>query len=208
MSLCHPSCRGRRIRCVIVAARHARDRGGHARQSTCLPKTDHYAGRTGSGAQCWELGSRPAPEGRVMSSRSQRGATGWRASGAGEAEEVGGTDPAQADPSRRALLRGAAGAGVAGVAASTLIGLPAAQALASTTRPAASAASRRRSADRPPATGQPASSAQSANSAASASDVVVHVRDARSGELDIFSGTSMTRLTDPALARRLMRAIG
>ena len=124
-------------------------------------------------------------------------ATGRRVSGAGEADGVGGAGPAQADPSRRALLRGAAGAGVAGVAASTLIGLPAAQALASTTRPAASATSRRR-----PAAGQPA------NSAEAASDVVVHVRDARSGEMDIFSGTSMTRLNDPDLARRLMRAIG
>jgi hypothetical protein len=91
---------------------------------------------------------------------------------------------------------------VAGVAASTLIGLPAAQALASTTRPAASAASRRRSADRRPA------AAQLVNGAEPASDVVVHVRDARSGEMDIFSGTSMTRLNDPALARQLMQAIG
>lgn len=137
-----------------------------------------------------------------MSGGDQRMATGRRVSGAGEADGVGGAGPAQADPSRRALLRGAAGAGVAGVAASTLIGLPAAQALASTTRPAASATSRRRSAARRPAAGQPA------NSAEAASDVVVHVRDARSGEMDIFSGTSMTRLNDPDLAGRLMRAIG
>jgi hypothetical protein len=137
-----------------------------------------------------------------MSGRDQQGAAGWRASDAGKADGVGGTGPAQADPSRRALLRGAAGAGVAGVAASTLIGLPAAQALASTTRPAGSAASRRRSADRRPA------AAQRVNGAEPASDVVVHVRDARSGEMDIFSGTSMTRLNDPALARQLIQAIG
>jgi hypothetical protein len=140
-----------------------------------------------------------------MSGGDQRMATGRRASGAGEADGAdgaGGGGAAQADPSRRALLRGAAGAGVAGIAASTLIGLPAAQALASTTRPAASATSRRRSAARRPAEGQPANSAEPAN------DVVVHVRDARSGEMDVFSGTSMTRLNDPDLARRLMRAIG
>jgi hypothetical protein len=140
-----------------------------------------------------------------MSGRDQRMATGRRVSGAGEADGVGGADGAglaQADPSRRALLRGAGVAGVAGVAASTLIGMPAAQALASTTRPAASATSRRRSADRRQAAGQ------SANGAEPASDVVVHVRDARSGEMDVFSGTSMTQLNDPDLVRRLMRAIG
>jgi hypothetical protein len=35
----------------------------------------------------------------------------------------------------------------------------------------------------------------------------VHVRDARSGELDVFSGISHTRLRDPDLAARLVRAI-
>jgi hypothetical protein len=86
---------------------------------------------------------------------------------------------------------------VAGVAASTLLGRPAAQALASPARSAAPAAS-----------GRGAAAQQSADGSEPASDVVVHVRNARSGELDIFSGTSMTRLNDPDLARRLMRAIG
>ena len=85
------------------------------------------------------------------------------------------------------------------MAASTLIGLPAAQALASPGRSAAPAPGRR-AVDRQ--SGQPAGGSESA------SDVVVHVRDARSGEMDIFSGTSLTRLHDPDLARRLMRAIG
>ena len=130
-----------------------------------------------------------------MSDQDQRGPAGARA------PVAGGTGGGQADPSRRALLRGAAGAGVAGVAASTLIGLPAVQALASPVRSAAPA-SGRGAAARQSATGQ------SAGRSESASDVVVHVRDARSGELDIFSGTSLTRLHDPDLARRLMRAIG
>jgi len=38
-------------------------------------------------------------------------------------------------------------------------------------------------------------------------DIIVHVRDVRSGELDVFSGTSHTRLRDPDLAARLVRAI-
>ena len=128
-----------------------------------------------------------------MSGNDQREPAGARAS------VTGGTG-GKADPSRRALLRGAAGAGVAGVAASTLIGLPAAQALASPARSAASASGR--GAAKQSAAGQPAGGGESA------SDVVVHVRDARSGEMDIFSGTSLTRLSDPDLARRLMQAIG
>jgi hypothetical protein len=99
-------------------------------------------------------------------------------------------------PSRRAVLRGAAGAGVAGVAASTLLGFPASQALASSARPAA----------RPASASQPGAG-QAADGAGQASDVVVHLRDVRSGEMDIFSGTGMTRLRDPDLASRLARAV-
>jgi hypothetical protein len=35
---------------------------------------------------------------------------------------------------------------------------------------------------------------------------VIHVRDADTGEMDIFAGTARTRLRDPALAARLVRA--
>jgi hypothetical protein len=112
----------------------------------------------------------------------------------------GGDGGAQPDPSRRAVLRGAAGAGVAGVAASTLIGLPASQALAATARPAARLASGRQH-----AAGKAAE--QAAGGAESAKDVVVHLRDPRSGEMDIFAGTSLIRLRDPDLASRLVRAI-
>ncbi len=36
--------------------------------------------------------------------------------------------------------------------------------------------------------------------------LVVHVRDLRTGEMDIFAGTTMTRLRDRALAARLAGA--
>ena len=35
---------------------------------------------------------------------------------------------------------------------------------------------------------------------------MIHVRDARTGEMDIFAGTTRTRLVDPTLAARLARA--
>ena len=91
-----------------------------------------------------------------------------------------------AAPSRRSVLRRAAGAGVATIAASTLVG-SAGQALAATARPAAARAEHGEGPD--------------------AQNVVVHIRDARSGEMDIFSGTSKTRLRDRELAARLVRAI-
>jgi len=37
---------------------------------------------------------------------------------------------------------------------------------------------------------------------------VVHVRDARSGDIEVFAGTSQTRLRDKDLATRIARAAG
>ena len=37
--------------------------------------------------------------------------------------------------------------------------------------------------------------------------IVVHVRDARTGDIEVFSGTSQTRLRDKDLAARIARAI-
>jgi hypothetical protein len=37
---------------------------------------------------------------------------------------------------------------------------------------------------------------------------VVHVRNAKSGDIEVFSGTSQTRLRDKDLAARISRAIG
>jgi nitrous oxide reductase len=92
--------------------------------------------------------------------------------------------------SRRSLLQGAATAGAAGLAA-TAIGAAASPALAATSR--ASAAGQQHSHD--PA-GTPAG------------PIMVHVRDAKSGDIEVFSGTSQTRLRDQDLAARIARAIG
>jgi hypothetical protein len=43
---------------------------------------------------------------------------------------------------------------------------------------------------------------------APAGPVVVHVRDAKSGDIEVFSGTSQTSLRDKDLAARIVRAIG
>ena len=90
--------------------------------------------------------------------------------------------------SRRSVLRGAAGAGVAGIAATALAG-PAMPAFAA-------------AATRPTARGTKADRADADTS----EQLVVHVRDARSGEIDVFRGTSHARVHDPELAARLMRA--
>ncbi|MGD0244324.1 MAG: hypothetical protein ABSB59_28930 [Streptosporangiaceae bacterium] len=88
--------------------------------------------------------------------------------------------------SRRSVLRGAATAGAAGLAASGLA--------AAATAPAQAAPSR------PATPDQPARELP-------AGPIVVHVRDARTGDIEVFSGTSKTRLRDQDLAARIARAI-
>ena len=88
--------------------------------------------------------------------------------------------------SRRSVLRGAAvGAGAVGLA--TVAG--AVPAVASPRLAARSAA------------------ANSGASAASADPIVVYLRDAASGELEVFAGDSLVKLHDPAIAARLSRAV-
>jgi nitrous oxide reductase len=87
--------------------------------------------------------------------------------------------------SRRALLQGAAGAGAAGLAV-TALGVAATPALAATTS--------KQAADTPSST------------PAHADPIVVHVRDARTGDIEVFSGTTQTRLRDRDLAARIARA--
>jgi hypothetical protein len=41
-----------------------------------------------------------------------------------------------------------------------------------------------------------------------AGPIIVHVRDAKAGDIEVFSGTSQTRLRDKDLAARIARAIG
>jgi hypothetical protein len=87
--------------------------------------------------------------------------------------------------SRRTALRGAAAAGIA------------ATALAATATPALAAARPSR-----PAKAAAAHPAEDEKGEA----IVAHVRNARTGEIDVFRGTSQTRLHDPALAALLLRA--
>jgi hypothetical protein len=102
---------------------------------------------------------------------------------AGSAADAG--EPQQAQRvSRRSMLRGAAAAGAAGVAATALAGMAG---------PALASASTRAD-DRPLGDNE------------SSDEVVVHVKNARAGEIDLFRGTSHVQLTDRALAARLVRA--
>jgi outer membrane receptor protein involved in Fe transport len=100
--------------------------------------------------------------------------------------------------SRRSMLMGAAGAGAAGVAAATL-GSAALPALAAGAGPAARG---------PRADDLQADHSQAHDLSAAdlAEPVVVHVRDAARGELEVFRGTAATRLQDRDLAARLVRA--
>jgi hypothetical protein len=90
--------------------------------------------------------------------------------------------------SRRSALRGGAAAGIAGAALVAAGGPALAAAL-----PSHSAAG-----DGAGAAAEPASRA--------AEPIIAHVRNARTGEIDVFRGTSQTRLHDPALAALLIRA--
>jgi len=92
-------------------------------------------------------------------------------------------------PSRRSVLYGAAGLAGAGLAATAVGSLAAPAAAASV-----SAASR-------------AHTGEAAGVNGPAEPVIVHVRDLRSGEMDVFAGESKTRLRDPGLAARLAHAI-
>ncbi len=98
--------------------------------------------------------------------------------------------------SRRSLLRGGATAGAVGLAA-TALGATAMGAVAS---PALAQSPSGTS--RPPARDQP-----HAHGEAPAGPIVVHVRDARSGDIEVFSGTSQSRVRDRDLAARIARAI-
>ena len=88
--------------------------------------------------------------------------------------------------SRRSLLQGAATAGAASLAA-TAMGAAVSQA-------AAPPAGRTWRTSHGP--GQPP-----------AGPIMVHVRDARSGDIELFAGTSQTRVHDKDLAARITRAL-
>jgi hypothetical protein len=87
--------------------------------------------------------------------------------------------------SRRSVLRGAAGAGAVGLAAAGGIA-------------AVAGIDRQDHSTRPDAV---------ASAGAAGGPVMVYLRDASTGEMDVFAGTGQTRLRNPALARELLRAI-
>ncbi len=93
-----------------------------------------------------------------------------------------------AAPSRRSMLRVAAGAGAAGIAATTLSSVVGAMAARASTM-------------------QDGRTGRLAPGEATGSDpIVLHVRDAAAGEIDIFRGTTLTTLHDRDLAARIVRA--
>ena len=104
-------------------------------------------------------------------------------------------DPEDSGVSRRLMLKGAAGAGAAGIAATALGGMawPASATVTSSSRTTS---------DRHgPAEDEAADEGEAADET-----IVVHVRDAAAGEIDIYRGTTQTRLLDRELAARLVRA--
>ncbi|HEY2280844.1 MAG TPA: hypothetical protein VGI00_21005 [Streptosporangiaceae bacterium] len=103
-----------------------------------------------------------------------------------EDPEISLSEPAaKARMSRRGLLRGAGGIGIAGVAAGMLIDTTAASAATTSSAPAGDA---------------------SASSAAASTPLVAHVHDAQTGEVDLFTGEQHVRVHNPALARALAQA--
>jgi hypothetical protein len=108
-----------------------------------------------------------------------------------ETPDTGGRLAGQHAPvSRRAMLRTAAGTSAAGlIAGGAFAALPAAAA----DRASRSAAS----------TGQDAAVHPDREADG---PLVVYVRDARTGDMDVFVGTTRTQLRDPELAARLARA--
>jgi hypothetical protein len=86
---------------------------------------------------------------------------------------------------RRGMLRGAAGIGAAGLAGGVLAGAAAAPAGASTAKDPA---------------------ANDVGAVAHDAPLVVHVHDARTGVVDLYTGEQHVRFTDHQLAARIARA--
>jgi hypothetical protein len=95
-------------------------------------------------------------------------------------------DPARRGTTRRGMLRGTAGIGVAGLAAGVLAGAAPASASAETVPPGK----------------------DDARGLAHDQPLVAVVHDARTGTVDLYTGTQRVRFTDHQLAARLARAVG
>ena len=105
--------------------------------------------------------------------------------GEGTPAAPGAFEPPAHRMSRRSVLQGAATAGAAGLAV-TAMGATAGSALAATS---------------------PSSPRSDSDVKTPSGPIVVHVRNAGSGEIDVFSGTSQTRLRDKDLAARIARTL-
>ncbi len=103
--------------------------------------------------------------------------------------------------SRRSLLQGAATASAAGLAATAMTASPARAA----TSPARAATSPARAAAGHPA---PADRKASHQDKLPSGAIVLNVRDAKSGDIEVFYGTSQVQLQDKELTARIVRAIG
>jgi len=104
---------------------------------------------------------------------------------AAELRDIAQAGSADGQISRRSVLRGAAGVGAAGIAVTALAGAPALAA----SRPAKPSAQPQHPADE----------------GAAGEAVVVHVRDLRTGQMDVYRGTGHVRVHDRELARQLAR---
>jgi hypothetical protein len=111
-----------------------------------------------------------------------------------EPADAGG-EPARPGPTRRGMLRGTAGIGVAGLAAGVLAGVTPASASAATAAPARTTA--------PATTTRPGK--DDTRAASHDEPLVAVVNDARTGVVDLYTGTQHVRFTDHQLAARLAR---
>ncbi len=102
-------------------------------------------------------------------------------------------NPQKTRVSRRSVLRGAAGAGAAGLAGAALGTAVVGNTAVGTTAAAAQ---------------QPRTAAATPGTSRTQDPIVLHVRDARAGDIEVFSGTTQTSLRDRDLAARIARAIG
>jgi hypothetical protein len=100
-----------------------------------------------------------------------------------------GTAAADSHVSRRSLLRGAAGVGAVGLVAATGAG-----AAFAATRPAAA---------RPAAAAKPAT-LDATTERAAGDPLVVYLRDLKTGEVEVFNGSSQVRVRSPKLVAQLL----
>jgi hypothetical protein len=113
----------------------------------------------------------------------------------------------QVVPSRRSVLRGAAGVGAAGIAATAFAGLGA-RAVATESRSHATDGAGRLAGARSAGAGTASAAADDVvtSELVDGEPIVAHLRDASTGRIDLFRGTSQVEVHDAGLAAQLVRA--